>query len=112
MKYIAYFPRITCENISIDTMFGPYNANPIRAALSYPFGAKNQGGYVLYRYRVDFPEKKGNKFSTYVVFNYNHQTSPLYFPYKNAEEKPFEIIDKLQQQYTSYLSLEQQELEE
>lgn len=112
MKYIAYFPRITCENISIDTMFGPYNHSPIRAALSYPFGAKNQGGYVLYRYRVDFPEKKGNKFSTYVDFNYSHRVGPLYFPYRDAEDRPFEIIDGLQQQYTNYESLELQELEE
>ncbi len=112
IEYIGDFPRISWENITIETMFGPYNANPIRAALSYPFGAKNQGGYVLYRYIVDFPEKIGNKFSTYVDFNYSHRVGPLYFPYRDAEDRPFEIIDGLQQQYTNYESLELQELEE
>lgn len=107
IKYTADFPRLVCEPITINTMFGTYYTVPIIGALSYPFGSESQGGYVLYRYTV---KADSNIFATYAIFNYVHLLSPLRIPYARTEEMilggAYVFEDELNQHYTNYESME------
>ncbi|HZK02306.1 MAG TPA: hypothetical protein VFC96_05515 [Anaerovoracaceae bacterium] len=104
IEYIADFPRLICEQTEVNTMFGSYVASPIRAGLSFPLGSKDQGGYVLYRYKSD--SVGDNVFAAYSTFNYIHRLSPLGLPYFRTEEKMlsggYEFLDELNQHYTTY----------
>lgn len=112
VKYMADFPRLTCEPVIRDTMFGSYRSTPITAALSYPFGATEQGGYVLYRHTV---MADSDVYSTYSLFNYIHRTHPLGIPYARTEDLivkgAYVFEDELQQHYTNYESLAVKRLE-
>lgn len=83
VDYIADFPRIICDEVTINSMFGVYDHVLITGALSYPFGAENQGGYVLYRNTV---MTDSNVFSTHADFRYVHRLSPLHIPYTKTED--------------------------
>lgn len=105
VESIADFPRLICEKVSINTMFGVFDSVLITGALSYPFGSESQGGYVLYRYSV---MTDSNVFTTYADFRYVHFLSPLHIPYERAEDLVlnYTFIDGFQQHYTNYESLE------
>lgn len=105
VDYIADFPRLICEKVSFNTMFGVSDSVLITGALSYPFGAENQGGYVLYRNTV---MTDSNVFFTHADFRYVHLLSPLHIPYRRTEDHIFNYTfsDELQQHYTTYESLE------
>ncbi len=112
-RYKADFPRLTCEPIIRNTMFGSYRSTPITAAISYPFGAEEQRGYVLYRYTV---MADSDVYSTYSLFTYIHRTNPLRIPYARTEDLilkgAYVIEDELQQHYTNYESLALKKVEE
>jgi len=105
-QYTADFPRLVCDKIKQNTMFGIDYSALIVGALSYPFGSKNQGGYVLYRYKVatDSPV-----YVTHALFSYVHLSSPLHIPYARTEDLilsgAYTFVDRLQQHYTNYESL-------
>jgi hypothetical protein len=105
-EYTANFPRLICDKITRNTMFGIDNSVLIAGALSYPFGSENQGGYVLYRYTV---MADSDIYATHAIFNYVHSSNPLRIPYANTEDLilsgAYTFIDELQQHYTSYESL-------
>ncbi len=105
-KYTANFPRLVCGKMAQDTFFGPERAVSIAGALSYPFGSKDQSGYVLYRYTV---MADSDKYVTQSLFNYMHLSNPLRIPYAKTEDLilsgTFVSADELQQHYTSYGSL-------
>ncbi len=79
----------------------------ITGALSYPFGSEHQGGYVLYRYTVMVDS---DVYSTHANLSYVHLSSPLHIPYENTEDLilrgEYTFVDRLQQHYTNYESLE------
>ncbi len=105
-EYTADFPRLVCDQITRSTMFGTYYPVLITGALSYPFGAEDQGGYVLYCYtvRVD-----SDIYETHAILSYVHLLSPLHIPYIRTEDLilsgAYTFEDELQQHFTNYESL-------
>ncbi len=87
-------------------MFGTSDSTQILGALSYPFGSKCQGGYVLYRYTFLYDS---DIYATCANLNYVHLSSPLHLPYADTEDRilsgGFSFADALQQHYTNYDSL-------
>jgi len=86
-------------------MSGSNYIKPISGTLSYPFGSKDQGGYVLYSYEMP------GEYELYItasIFNYMHNSSPLHLPYARTDEKiingAYFFSDKLKQHYTTYES--------
>jgi hypothetical protein len=106
IEYTADFPRLACEQVAISSMFGTYYTVPVTAAFSYPFGAQNQGGYILYSYTV---KAEIDNYITHSTLNYIHRLSPLGIPYTRTEEQilngSYMFIDELNQHYTTYESL-------
>ncbi|NLJ57269.1 MAG: hypothetical protein GX339_00310 [Tissierellia bacterium] len=111
-EYTADFPRLVCERVPINTMFGTYYHLLITGALSYPFSSEDQGGYVLYRYRV---ETDSDIYLTHSTLSYVHLVSPLQIPYRRTEDLilsgAYTFVDELQQHYTTYDSLEYRDIE-
>ncbi|MEG6523321.1 hypothetical protein [Desulfotomaculum sp. 1211_IL3151] len=111
-EYTADFPRIVCDKMTKNTMFGTYYPVLITGALSYPFDSEDQGGYVLYRYtvRVD-----SNIYATHATLSYVHLLSPLHIPYTKTEDLilsgAYTFEDRLQQHYTNYESLAFREID-
>lgn len=105
-EYIANFPRLVCDRITQNTMFGMDYSVMIVGALSYPFDSKDQGGYVLYRYTVG---ADSDIYVTQATFSYVHFLSPLHIPYTRTEDLilsgAYTFEDRLQQHYTNYESL-------
>ena len=105
-EYTADFPRLVCDQMTQDAMFGTYYPVLISGALSYPFGSEDQGGYILYRYRV---RVDNDIYHTYADFRYVHLSSPLHIPYTRTEDLilsgAYTFVDMLQQHYTNYESL-------
>lgn len=105
-KYTTDFPRLVCDKITRNTMFGIDQSVQIAGALSYPFGSEGQGGYVLYRYTVMVDS---DIYATHALLSYVHHSSPLHIPYANTEDLilsgAYTFVDGLQQHYTSYGSL-------
>lgn len=105
VRYIAEFPRLTCEEVKVNTMFGTHYSEPIAGALSFPFGSERQGGYVLYRYKVMTDR---DDYITYATLNYIHRLSPIRIPYAKTEDLilngAYQFIDELNQNYTTYES--------
>ncbi len=107
-EYTADFPRLSC-GLKRQTgwfQFGPSENVLITGALSYPFGSENQGGYVLYRFRLVEEE---DRYITYSIFSYAHLNGPLRIPYAKTEDRmlsgAFTWNNLRQQQYTTYESL-------
>lgn len=104
--YTADFPRLVCDQMTQNTMFGTYYPVLITGALSYPFGSEDQGGYVLYRYTVG---ADSDIYVTYATLSYVHLLSPLHIPYTRTEDLilsgAYTFEDMLQQHYTNYESL-------
>ena len=109
-EYIADFPRLICDRVTVSTMFGTSYPMLITGALSYPFGSEEQGGYVLYSYRV---ETDSDIFLTHSTISYIHLVSPLHIPYRRTEDLflsgAYTFEDRLQQHYTTYESLASRE---
>ncbi|NLL51700.1 MAG: hypothetical protein GX248_03235 [Peptococcaceae bacterium] len=105
-EYLADFPRLVCDKITRNTMFGLDTSMLIAGALSFPFGSEKQGGYVLYRYTVG---TDSDIYSTHATLSYVHLSSPLHIPYTRTEDQilsgAYTFVDRLQQHYTSYDSL-------
>ena len=105
-EYIADFPRLICDKIKRNTMFGLDYSVLIAGDLSYPFGSESQGGYVLYRYTV---RTDSDIYATNALLSYVHLLSPLHFPYTRTEDQilsgAYTFIDELQQHHTIYESL-------
>ena len=105
-EYTADFPRLVCDKITRNTMFGIDHSVLIAGALSYPFGSEGQGGYVLYRYtvRTDY-----DFYETHASLSYVHLSSPLHIPYARTEDQilsgAYTFDDELQQHNTNYESL-------
>ncbi len=103
-KYAAEFPRLTAEEVTVNTMFGRNTGPLISGALSYPYRSQNQGGYLLYGYEVE-----EEIYLTYSVFNYMHHETPTLLPYRKIEDIMFQdgfsFDDRIKQFYTTYRSL-------
>ena len=110
--YTADFPRIVCDKVTQNTMFGTYYPVLITGALSYPLGSEEQGGYVLYRYTV---KVDSDIYDTYNIFSYVHLLSPLHIPYARTEDLilsgAYTFEDMLQQHQTKYESLALREID-
>ena len=106
VEYTADFPRLVCDRMTQQSMFGTYYPVLITGALSYPLGSEDQGGYVLYRYTV---KADSDIYDTYNIFSYVHLLSPLHIPYTRTEDLilsgAYTFEDMLQQHQTKYESL-------
>ncbi|MFA7550753.1 MAG: hypothetical protein WCZ68_08440 [Sedimentibacter sp.] len=106
VEYTADFPRLVCDRMTQQSMFGTYYPVLITGALSYPLGSEDQGGYVLYRYTV---KVDSDIYDTYNIFSYVHLLSPLHIPYTRTEDLilsgAYTFEDMLQQHQTKYESL-------
>lgn len=104
-SYAADFPSLVFEEVLQNTMFGSNYIKPISGTLSYPFGSKDQGGYVLYSYEIP---GEVEFYVTASIFNYMYNSSPLHLPYARTDEKiingAYFFSDKLKQHYTTYES--------
>ncbi len=80
--YLAPFPRIKCENTSYRSFFGENQAWQIYGAYNFPFGTKNQQGYILYSYSI--PEQP---FVIGSFVNYVHNRQPFMLPYSDTDAK-------------------------
>lgn len=110
ISYEADFPNLACEEVIQNTMFGSSYTTPISGTLSYPFGSKDQGGYVLYSYEI--PDEV-EFYITFSIFNYMHNSGPLHLPYARTDEKiingAYLFSDKIKQHYTTYESLREKD---
>lgn len=110
-EYTADFPRLVCDQMARNTMFGTSYPVLITGALSYPFGSEDQGGYVLYRYTV---RADNDIYVTHATLSYVHLSSPLHIPYTRTEDLilsgAYTFEDRLQQHYTNYESLALREI--
>ena len=101
VTYKADFPRLQCKDTNYTTFFGSNQRWQIYGAFNYPFGSRNQRGYVLYRYSV--PEEP---FCIISFVNYVHNQLPFIIPYFNTEDKLLNddcsIGDKWQQYKADY----------
>jgi hypothetical protein len=104
-EYVADFPRLVCDKVVRNTMFGVDYSMLITGALSYPFGSESQGGYVLYSYTIPI---ESNVYATLSMLSYVHLSSPIHIPYAKTEEQilngAYIFEDMLQQHYTNYES--------
>ena len=112
IDYTADFPRLVCDSmVQNGFFFGPSESVQITGAFSYPWGSKNQGGFVLYRYKLNY---EGDTFATSSALNYLHLSSPIHLPYQNTEDRllsgAYTFNDKKPQHYTSYDSLAYQQM--
>ncbi len=111
--YTADFPRLICDKLTQNTMFGTYYPVLITGALSNPFGSEDQGGYVLYRYTV---KTESDIYVTHSNLSYAHLSNPLHIPYTKTEDLilsgAYTFEDRLQQHYTNYESLALREIEQ
>lgn len=105
ISYEADFPNIICKEVVQNTFFGKSYTTAISGILSYPFGSKDQGGYVLYSYEITY---NAENYITSSIFNYMHNSMPLYLPYERTDEKiisgAYLFSDKIMQHYTTYES--------
>lgn len=105
IMYAAKFPRLKDEVVRIENWFsGVEERKQITGAVNYPYGTKNQRGYLLYHLQV--PE---DKYSESTIFNYGHRSLPIQIPYAETEKsmligKHDTLIGKhdMKQSYTTY----------
>ncbi len=109
--YVGDFPRISLEEVEVNSMFGVYEAKVIKASLSFPAGSREQGGYIFYRYGTMLLDMYFMPHS----FNYLHQAFPIRIPYKRAEELMgvggFNFSNNYKNHYTTYESLGRKEID-
>lgn len=82
VNYAAQVPRLTCEaKTREDWFFGSSIDQMISGGVCYPFGAKEQRGYIFYRLNLDHDWVNGNE-----MFNYAHAAIPFEMPFEYAEQ--------------------------
>lgn len=107
--YLGDYPRLSMEEIESSNFFGTYTSSPILGGFSFPFGSKDQGGYVFYKQKID--AERGYIASG--TLNYYHSQMPFKLPYERIEEKlgkgHYWMSNKVKQHYTTYESLNRRE---
>lgn len=97
--YMTPIPRLKYEAVTTKGLFSSTASRQLSGAVSYPFHADNQRGYLFYRILLS-PERYygGN------CFNYMHNTSPFHFPYKKTENRIQSGIFQasIKQHYTNF----------
>lgn len=82
-EYAAPIPRLFSGSATQNSVFFGTQTNPvITGGVCYPFGAKEQRGYILYRMEFDYTWVNGN-----TCLNYAHAVSPITLPFQTAEQK-------------------------
>lgn len=80
--YSAKFPRLKDEVVTAQNWFsGAEEQKQIMGAVNYPFGTKNQRGYLLYHLQVPEENWLGG-----TIFNYAHLSFPVQIPYEETEQ--------------------------
>lgn len=88
ITYEAPIPRLQSSTATARSWFsGEYTYQVISGAWSYPIGAKNARGYVLYRTQNLEYEEYGGNFLTGTLTNYARTVFPIQLPYTPLEEK-------------------------
>ena len=109
VTYEAPIPRLqNSDATSQSFFFGEVNYHVITGAWSYPLGAENARGYVLYRTQdMEWQEYPG-RFLTSTLTNYARVGIPIHLPYVPLEEKlasgQLDFSNNKAQHYTNYYS--------
>lgn len=98
VDYSANIPRLKSDMVSETDWFGYNNAREkITGAVNYPFGSKNQRGYVFYELILGKDTVYGC-----IGFNYIHHKNPIIIPYEKTEEKNLIFSDIKKNLYTNF----------
>lgn len=96
--YAAPIPDLSDNTVTTTNMFGTYTSNQISGVISYPLGAENPRGYVLYVMQLD--ENRG--FGATGI-NYYHAPYPVSLPYRAPRDRTLGWNDHWRlQHYTNF----------
>lgn len=96
--YAAPIPDLSDSTVTTTNMFGTYTSNQISGLVSYPLGADNSRGYVLYVMYLD-----ENRVFGATGINYYHAPQPFNLPYRTPRERTFGWNDHARlQHYTNF----------
>ena len=79
--YAAPIPDLSDSTVTTTNMFGTYTSNQISGLVSYPLGADNSRGYILYVMYLD-----ENRVFGATGINYYHAPQPFNLPYRTPRE--------------------------
>ena len=96
--YAAPIPDLSDSTVTTSNMFGTYTSNQISGVISYPLGADNPRGYVLYVMQLDEIRTFGG-----TGVNYYHPAHPVRLPYSPPQERSHDWRDRYRvQHYTNF----------
>ncbi|MEG0308490.1 MAG: hypothetical protein RR636_11130 [Clostridium sp.] len=98
INYSADIPRLKCDIVSeTGWLESGCRREKITGAVNYPFGSKDQRGYVFYELELGKDVVHGG-----IVFNYIHHRNPFIAPYEETEMKNLFFSDIQRQLYTNF----------
>lgn len=80
--YAAPIPELSDNTVTTTNLFGTYTNNQISGVISYPLGADNPRGYVLYVMQLD-----ANRVFGATGINYYHAPQPFNLPYRAPRDR-------------------------
>lgn len=96
--YAASIPDLVDSTVTTTNMFGTYTSNQINGVISYPLGADNPRGYVLYVMQLDEIRVFGA-----TGINYYHAPQPFRLPYRTPRDRTLGWNDHSRlQHYTNF----------
>lgn len=96
--YAAPIPDLADNTVTTTNMFGTYTSNQISGVISYPLGADNPRGYMLYGMQLD-----ENRVFGATGINYYHASQPFCLPYRTPRDRTLGWNDHARlQHYTNF----------
>lgn len=96
--YIAPMPDLSSGTVTVDSFFGTQASDQMSGSITYPFGAENPRGYVLYVMQLDEERTFGG-----TGINYYHPSHPVRLPYSPPRERSHDWRDRrLVQHYSNF----------
>lgn len=96
--YAAPIPDLADNTVTTTNMFGTYTSNQISGVISYPLGADNPRGYMLYVMQLD-----ENRVFGATGINYYHASQPFCLPYRTPRDRTLGWNDHARlQHYTNF----------
>ncbi|MGO5095316.1 hypothetical protein ACTQ34_05740 [Agathobaculum sp. LCP25S3_E8] len=94
--YAAPIPDLADNTVTTTNMFGTYTSNQISGVISYPLGADNPRGYMLYVMQLD-----ENRVFGATGINYYHASQPFCLPYRTPRDRTLGWNDHARLQHYS-----------
>ena len=94
--YIAPMPDLSSSTVTVDSFFGTQASDQMSGSITYPFGAENPRGYVLYVMQLDEERAFGG-----TGVNYYHPSHPVRLPYSTPQERSSDWRDRRRVQHYS-----------